>query len=259
MRSIVRAGWCLSLFGMVLAASAGVSNAQSWGNVKGQVVWAGGKDPAPEKLKVNKDEQHCLSKGEILSDKFVVDGKTKGVKWVVVWLVDSKNAKAAIPVHPSLAEVKQKEVVIDQPCCVYEPHVVGMRAGQTLVAKNSSPINHNVNIISPGNNPNQNLLIPAGKSVTVEGWAGATAPTKVECNIHPWMVAWVRVFNHPYFAVTDKDGTFELKNAPAGDFNLVIWHEEVGWVKGGKNGVPVNIKADSTSDVGKIELNPAAN
>lgn len=134
-----------------------------------------------------------------------------------------------------------------------------MRAGQVLVTKNSSPVNHNVNIISTGNNPSQNLLIPAGKELKVEGWGAANAPTKIECNIHPWMVAWVRVFNHPYFAITDKDGNFEMKNAPSGEYNLVVWQEEVGWVKGGKVGVPVNIKADGVTDAGKIELNPAAN
>jgi hypothetical protein len=134
-----------------------------------------------------------------------------------------------------------------------------MRAGQVLLTKNSSPVNHNVNIISTGNNPSQNLLIPAGKEIKVEGWGAAAAPTKIECNIHPWMTAWVRVFNHPYFAVTDKDGNFEMKNAPAGEYNLVTWQEEVGWVKGGKVGVPINIKADGVTDAGKIELNPAAN
>jgi hypothetical protein len=50
-----------------------------------------------------------------------------------------------------------------------------------------------------------------------------------------------------------------MKNAPAGEYNLVTWQEEVGWVKGGKVGVPINIKADGVTDAGKIELNPAAN
>ncbi len=258
MKSIARMGIFLTFLTSVYAASAEVSYAQTWGTIKGQVVFAGANH-TPEKLKVNKDEQHCLSKGDILSEKFVVDPKSKGVRWVMVWLVDSKNPKAQLPIHPSLADVKEKDVVLDQPCCVYEPHVMGMRTGQVLVTKNSSPVNHNVNIISTGNNPNQNLLIPAGKELKVEGWGAAAAPTKIECNIHPWMTAWVRVFNHPYFAVTDKDGNFELKNAPAGEYNLVTWQEEVGWVKGGKVGVPVNIKADGVTDAGKIELNPSAN
>ncbi|MSR29961.1 MAG: hypothetical protein EXR99_00510 [Gemmataceae bacterium] len=256
MNGLFRAGVMACLFGLVLTAAQTV-RAESWGTLKGRVIWAPAALPAPEKVKVNKDEQHCLSKGDILSDKFVVDPKTKGVKWVMVWLVDAKNPKAAIPIHPALKEPKGKTVALDQPCCVYEPHVFGMRAGQSLIAKNSSTVNHNVNIISTGNNPNQNLLIPAGKEIAVEGWSAAPTVTKVECNIHPWMSAWVRVFNHPYFAVTGADGSFELKNAPAGDFNLVIWQEETGWVKGGKAGTPVSIKADSVTDLGKIELSPS--
>jgi hypothetical protein len=70
------------------------------------------------------------------------------------------------------------------------------------------------------------------------------------------MKAWVRVFDHPYFAITDGDGKFEIKNAPAGDFRLVIWHEGVGWVKGGKTGTPITIKAGGDTDLGKVEMTP---
>jgi len=59
----------------------------------------------------------------------------------------------------------------------------------------------------------------------------------------------VRVFNHPYFAVTNEKGEFEIKNAPAGNFNLVVWQEEAGWVTGDRKGTPVSIKADGSSNV----------
>ncbi|NDH06019.1 hypothetical protein EBX93_08845, partial [bacterium] len=68
MRSIARMGVFFTFLTSVYAASAEVSLAESWGTVKGQVVFAGGNH-TPEKLKVNKDEQHCLSKGDILSEK----------------------------------------------------------------------------------------------------------------------------------------------------------------------------------------------
>ncbi len=68
------------------------------------------------------------------------------------------------------------------------------------------------------------------------------------------MRAWVRVYDHPYHAVTDADGKFELKNAPAGKYNLVIWHEGVGWVNGGKLGKPITIKADGETDAGKFAV-----
>lgn len=230
--------------------------AQDWGTLKGRVVWAGGDSPATEKVKVDKDQDHCLSKGDIPSEKYVVNLKNKGVRWVFVWLSDAKDAKAKLPVHPSLVEPSQKEVVVDQPCCRFEPHVVGMREGQTLVAKNSSPIPHNVNLVSVGKNPSKNEIVPPGRAVKVEGWVAATAPTLVKCDIHPWMMGYVRVFNHPYFAITDEDGNFEIKNAPAGNWNLVVWQEEAGWVTGDRKGIPVTIAAGENKPL-SIDLKPA--
>jgi hypothetical protein len=72
------------------------------------------------------------------------------------------------------------------------------------------------------------------------------------------MKAWVRVFDHPYYAITDKDGNFEIKNAPPGDCLLYIWHEEAGWIhQGGKKGQPITIKAGEALDLGKVEAKPA--
>jgi hypothetical protein len=67
----------------------------------------------------------------------------------------------------------------------------------------------------------------------------------------------VRVFNHPYFAVTNDKGEFEIKNAPAGEFKLIVWHPEVGWLAG-REGMPITIKAQANgvTDVGQVKLNP---
>lgn len=239
------------------AALLGISgaNAQEWGNLSGQVIWADAALPQTGKANVNKDQDHCLSKGDIESEKFVVNPKNKGVRWVVVWLTDSKDPKAKVPVHPSLEKVTETEVAIDQPCCKFEPHVLGLREGQTLVTKNSSPITHNVSIISTGKNPNTNQIVPAGKEVKIPDWFQGRTPSRIECTIHPWMGAYVWTFATPYFAVTDADGKFTLKNAPAGDFNLVIWQEETGFVKGGRTGIPVKIKAGDTTEV-QVDLKP---
>jgi hypothetical protein len=70
------------------------------------------------------------------------------------------------------------------------------------------------------------------------------------------MGAYVWTFETPYFAVTDTDGKFTLKNAPACDFNLVIWQEETGFVKGGRAGIPVKIKAGDTTEV-QVDLKPS--
>jgi hypothetical protein len=222
--------------------------ADEWGTIKGQVTWGGKAPPAPEKIDVTKDQEHCLSKGDLFKDEFVV-GKNGGVKNVFVWLQDANNPKAKLPIHPALTKFKDKEVVMDQPCCKFVPHALALREGQILIGKNSSPIAHNMKWTGEQDvNDGDNKLIPAGAKIEIELKASAR-PIIVECNIHPWMKAWVRVFNHPYYAVTDADGKFEIKNAPAGKYNLVMWHDGVGWVNGGKMGQTIDIPADKTVEV----------
>jgi hypothetical protein len=246
---------------LALLALAAPVSAESWGTIKGQVVFDGAV-PERAKLNVDKDQAACMPDGKpLLSEKLVVDEKTKGVKWVMVWLVDPNDPKAAIPIHPDLKALKQKEVFLDQPCCMFEPHVLGMREGQVLVAKNSASIPHNVKIDSIDPNPSLNQLIPPKGQLKVDGWKAlpTLSPSLVGCSIHMWMNAYIRVFPHPYYAVTDEKGNFEIKNAPAGNYNLVIWQEDKGWVvqqegKSGRLGIPITIKADATTDLGQYKL-----
>jgi len=237
----------VAALGIVFAGAAHA--ADEWGTVKGQVTW-GGKAPPPKvKLDITKDPEHCLSKGDIYSEEFVV-GKDGGVKYVFVWLQDPNNPKAKLPIHPDLKAVKDKEVVIDQPCCKFEPRALALREGQVLVAKNSAPIAHNIKWTGePDVNDGNNKIVPAGGKIEIDDLKASLKPVKVECNIHPWMGGWVRVFNHPYFAVTDADGKFEIKNAPAGKYNIVMWQEGKGWVNGGKTGQTIEIKAGGTTEV----------
>lgn len=231
--------------GMTSAARAGDGE---WGTVKGKISW-GGKDTAVrKKLDVNKDQAHCLSKGDILEEEFVV-GKDGGVANVYVWLIDATGPKKKLPIHPDLKEVKVKEVAIDQPCCKFEPHAVALREGQVLVGKNSSPVSHNMNLQGGADNPGKNVIIPAGGEAKFEELVASRTPIAVSCNIHPWMKAWVRVFDHPYFAVTGPDGKFEIKNAPAGKYNIVIWQEGQGWVNGGRTGQTITIPSGGTVEV----------
>jgi hypothetical protein len=232
--------------------------AQGGGTIKGQIVWDG---PMPKRaeINVNQDKAHCLSKGKLYSDKIIVNPKNKGVKWVVVYLVDATDAKKKLPVPAALQKVSGK-VELDQPCCMFEPHIAVVRVGQSLVLKNSSPVAHNTNVQSgaPGTGPNLNPIIPPGKSVEVEAnkFVPRFLPIPVSCSIHNWMKCHVCVFDHPFYAVTDKDGKFEIKNVPLGKYRLIGWQEEVGWadgkspLKGG--GKMINVVAQT--NVGKIKI-----
>jgi hypothetical protein len=227
-----------------------------WGTVKGQVVFAGGAVPEPVILNVNKDQEHCLKDGPIHSEEWIINKDNKGIANAFVWLAPVKGG-APLPIHPNLMKIQQQDVVMDQPCCAFIPHALAMREGQVLVAKNSSPIAHNTHWTGhPLKNPGGNVIVPAKQEHKIADLKADRFPIKISCDIHPWMSAYVRVYNHPYFAVTDKDGKFEIKLAPAGSWQLVGWHERTGWTftEERGDGKPITVKAGGETDFGKIEL-----
>jgi plastocyanin len=231
-----------------------------WVTIKGQIVMS---KPAAhlkisEKVTVETDKQHCLSKGEITKNNFVI-GKKGEFANVIIYLRPDNNVRDAklnpADIHPDLANPKSKEQVIDQPCCQFEPRIMVAREGDTLVVKNSAPVNHNFKYDSSANgdaNPN----IPAGADYKFKAPLKAeNSVIKFSCSVHPWMGGAMMVFDHPYFAVTAKDGNFEIKNAPAGKYRIVYRHEE-GFHKGkdGRFGFPIEIKAGA--DGKTMEMKP---
>jgi hypothetical protein len=250
---------CLAVL-TLLAVQAGSARAQTWGTIKGKITW--GKQPVPPHAMLKLPEGNagvpdCIkaNNGKPPPDEeWVVNPKNKGIRDTFVWLVDAE--KKPLPIHPNLKEIKVKQVAVDQPACHFIPHAIALREGQTLLVKNSASFAHNVKWTG---NPdfaqnNGNVLIPAGGQFPITP-AAQRLPIKIECNIHSWMNAWVGVFGHPYFAVTDEDGNFEFKDAPAGNFRLMIWHAREGWKDGakGRNGDPVEIKAGVVTDLGNIQ------
>jgi hypothetical protein len=246
------------LAGLALLPTAAADKADGWGTIKGQVVFEGDKIPEREKINVDKNQEHCLSKGPLYKEDWVVNPKNKGVRWVLVWLAPEPDGQP-LPIHPDLQKVNGKAPTLDQPICQFVPHCLGIREGQELLVKNSSPISHNVNWTGhPLKNKGGNVLISAGGSYTIKDLKAQKLPLKVACNLHGWMSAWLGVFDHPYFAVTDEDGKFEIKQAPAGKWRLMVWQESIGWrggVKGSK-GEEVTIKPGGTTDLGKLGVKP---
>jgi hypothetical protein len=246
-----RAGAALAA--LIAGLAVGLSNPSAaqapadWATVKGQVVYDG-NPPERKTLDVTKDQGHCLAKGPLLSEEWVVNKENKGVQWTFVWLMPN-NPMAQMPIHPALAQIKNKDVSIDQPQCQFEPHALGLRQGQDLVAKNSSPAVHNVNWTGGLKNPGGNVIVPSKNSHTITDLKADRFPVTITCNIHPWMKAYARVYDHPYFAVTDANGKFEIKDAPVGQYRLVVWHEAIGFLGGaaGRNGQPIEIKKGGTT------------
>ena len=151
----------------------------------------------------------------------------------------------------------QVEVVFDQKNCIFEPHVLGVMNGAKVQVKNSDPVNHNVN--SKLRNNGFNSLLAGGQTIARPIEAAERQPGEVTCDIHPWMRAWWMVLDSPYFAVTDAQGNFEIKNVPAGTQKVVVWQEAAKFVTP-PSGQDVVIKANDTTtvpftiDAGKVAL-----
>ena len=230
---------------------------QQWGTIKGRVVWAGGPIPKPEAIDSSK-EPMCKAKdgGPITRNTWVINPQNNGIRYAVVWLRTEED-KGKLPVHPDLAKIadKDKEVEVDQPCCMFEPPVVALREGQVLVAKNSSKIGHNVDWKGLQPSQGNNTLVPGGGKIEIKPKPSQFQLT-ISCGIHPWMKGYAWVFEHPYFCVTDADGNFEINNAPVGKYRMVVWHE-TGFrnQETRRKGDPIEIKP-GVNDVGTLEFKP---
>jgi plastocyanin len=242
-------------FAVAAASVTPVAAEDKYVTIKGQITLK--EVPKGEVLNVTTDKAECCKDGDLISSRLVVQPNTKGVLNVVVFLrPDDENRDAKFPqdkIHPDLKKAASKQHVIDQPKCQFEPRIIAAREGDTLLVKNSATIPHNTNFNGCGYEFNSTL--PAGKEVKPDGaFKADRRPAIFKCDIHPWMEGRVRVFDHPYYAVTDKDGKFEIKNAPEGKFRIVYWHE-MGFHKGkdGANGLPIDIKAGSG---GTMEVKP---
>lgn len=205
---------------IVSAALLQTARAEDWGTLTGRFVFDG-KAPAAEKITVNKDQEVC-GKHPLNDESLVVDDKG-GLANVFVW-VRTKDMKVA----PSYDAKAKDKVVLDNHECRFEPHALAMRNTQQLEVKNSDSVGHNTNAALVSNAP-FNGIIPAGKESDFTLSMAENTPATVTCNIHPWMKGYLLVRPDPYFAVSGKDGKFEIKDLPVGkELEFQVWQEKAG-------------------------------
>ena len=201
-----------------------------WGTLKGQVLLDGDLPKIPVLVEKGnttaKDAAVCAAE-EVPDEKLVVDPATKGIANVVVLL-----AKKPAKVHPDLAASKEKEVIFDQKNCRFIPHVLLVRTDQQIRVKSDDAISHNTHSKPIKNNAENLVVAPSDrKGIVLKPMTLVEkAPTQVVCDLHPWMVAYWVVLDHPYAAVTDKNGNFEISNLPAGPHEFMVWQESAGWL-----------------------------
>jgi hypothetical protein len=124
-------------------------------------------------------------------------------------------------------EVPATPVTIDQHGCWFGPRVLGIQTGQTLQVTNSDPVTHNIHPLAEINRE-WNHSQGQGDAPLARRFIKPEVMIRVKCNIHSWMHAFIGVTEHPYFAVTGADGTFEIRNVPPGDYVIEAWQETLG-------------------------------
>lgn len=216
---------------LCLTVTAAVNAADDWGTIEGQFVFEGDvPDLEPLVAKGDqavKDATVCAAAG-VPDESFVVNPENRGIANVCLYL-----RKAPKKIHPDLEQSSESEIVFDQKGCQFLPHALILRTDQTILVKSDDPISHNTHthpifydavnlVISPNDRKGVPLQI---KKSQLSG-----PPVKVTCDIHPHMIAWWMVSDHPYVAITDADGKFKIENLPAGKHKFRVWQEKLLYV-----------------------------
>jgi plastocyanin len=185
------------------------------GTIVGEVKYAG-DPPAPEKIEVTKDANVCGADPKV--SPVLVIGADKGVKDVVAFLPDISKGKAL--------EKPAKQPVLDQKNCEYHPYAQIIPVNTTMEILNSDDVLHNVKT-EPGSKTTFNVAQPKFKRKITMDFKNPEI-VQVECNVHGWMNAVIAVADHPYYALTDANGSFKITDVPPGKYTLKIWHAKLG-------------------------------
>lgn len=186
-----------------------------WGGmIKGTVRFAGAV-PEQKKLAVTVDQYVC---GKGREAEQIVLSHDRGIRNVVVSLKTAPaGAKWEAPLPPAQMDQKQ---------CVFVPRVVVVPAGGTVEFLNSDRLLHNIHSRSSENSFNRTQ--PKGRTIPIV--VKKPEIFRVDCDLHPWMRAWVVVAEHPFYALTNDQGEFTLNNVLPGQYTLQVWHESLGVV-----------------------------
>jgi hypothetical protein len=198
------------------AAAPAAAPAGGSGTVSGKISFEGSV-PAADKVKLNADPK-CAAMHKDGLERWQVHVKDGGLADVLVYVKSPVSGTYPAPTEAAL---------LDQHGCDYTPHMLTMRAGQPLKIRNSDDTLHNIHP-RPTQNAEFNIgQARKGMESVREGEKGFNKPEvmiPVGCDVHPWMRAYISVFEHPFYAVSKEDGTFEIKGLPSGEYEIEAFH-----------------------------------
>jgi hypothetical protein len=177
------------------------------------VVRFSGDPPEPARSPISSD-RFC-PKGH--DDDLLLD--RGAVKDVLIWIESAPAGDAGVLPPARLA----------QRGCRYEPKILPVFPGQQIEIINEDPTLHNVELVGEFNIA---MPKPATMLRRVKRTRPGADPVPIRCAVHPWMRAWAFVAPHPYFAVTDEKGEFEITGLPPGTHRLIAWHAKLGRLEG---------------------------
>jgi plastocyanin len=189
------------------------------GVIRGAIKFTG-KKPAAKRISLDADAQCAkLHPGGTITEEGVILAANGAVGNVFVYLKSGLEGKHfPAPKEP---------VVIDQKGCWFAPRVLGMQTGQPLKVTNSDPVTHNIHP-QPQKNRDWNQSQSPEDPPLQRKFTAPEIMIPIKCNVHNWMHAWLGVLDHPYFAVTGADGSFEIRNVPPGNYTVAVWQETLG-------------------------------
>ena len=207
---------------MVSALAAALQTASA-ADITGTITLKGTPPKEKEITPVMEDANCSKLHTKAPTTRFYVVGEKGGLADVVVSLqgISGKSTGASAP-----------PVVLDQKGCEYIPSILAVQTDQKIVVKNSDPVLHNVHSVpgeGSGNKEKNEAQLPNAADLTFS-FPKPENFLKFKCDVHQWMFAWVSIFDHPYFAVSGKDGTFKIANVPPGKYKLQAAHRKAGVV-----------------------------
>ena len=208
-----------SSFIVAIAASCLLAFHGNAGSIKGKVDFKG-KKTTPAKIKMSADPK-CVKihAGKDVTSEQVVVNDNNTLRYVFVYVKKGLEGKK----FPTPSQ----KVTIDQKGCMYNPHIFGMMPNQSIEITNSDQTMHNIHAL-PKNSTQFNIAQPKQGMKMTKSFTKSEVMVKIKCEVHNWMACYVGVLDHPFYAVTDDKGNFEIKNLPAGDYELEAWHETYG-------------------------------
>lgn len=152
--------------------------------------------------------------GSIVQEEtFLVNQTNRGLKNVVIVIENVRRGKP--PAFDS--------IVIENKKCRFVPHVQATTVGDSYEIRTLDPILHNIHLSMETLTLLNVAMPPGGKAIRKP--ISQAGLIKVKCDTHKFMQGWVFVADSPYFAVTDKNGNYSIKDIPIGDYRVKIWHE----------------------------------